>query len=105
MEDIRIGREGKSTQYHVNVDVASSPFIEANKQRTCLIISRPVTNYFTISFYDAAVLDQGINIYPGGNPFILNIQQHGSLVTRRMTVIGTVGLQTIGVWEEKVEQE
>lgn len=86
-----------STQSTVNVATTTTSLVPAAPNRVALIISAPLTNRFTISLLTAAVLDQGVTLYPAGRTLSLNIHDHGDIVTRAWAAISATAAQNVTV--------
>ena len=98
-ESIRYGRRTTSSQQLVIVGTSSVTFLVSSPRRVAIIVSAPPTNRFTLSLQTTAVLDQGINVYPTGQPLVLTIETHGDLVTRAWTAISATASQSVTVIE------
>lgn len=68
------GREQRTVAIQA---AASTQLAGPNERRRGILISAPPTNRVTLSFAGAAVLDQGITIYPAGNPLYLTTDVFG----------------------------
>lgn len=69
----RRGLDQKTT----SVDTTDSPLLGPNPRRWALIFSAPLTNRYTLSFKRAAVLDEGITVYPTTLPLVLTHNEFG----------------------------
>lgn len=93
-------------EVHALVGITDSPLLGPNPYRVGLIISAPLTNRFTISFDGvAAVLDQGITIYPGSNPFFLPPDPRQCWLTESIRAISAVAGQVVNIVEIMEMQE
>ena len=77
----------------------STSFLEESSDRIGIIVNAPLTNRFTLSLANGAVLDEGITLYPGNDPLILTVEQHGQLVTLSWTATSAVADQDVTVIE------
>lgn len=75
----------------------SSLLLGPNGRRKAVIISAPVTNRITLSFGGPAVLDKGINLYPGSSPLVLGGDWCLCWITEDIFAISAVADQVIGV--------
>lgn len=106
MEDVRIGRRARTFQTILAITNANgNANIPANEKRVAISFSSPVSDYYTLSLANVAVIDQGINIFTATPGKDFNIQDHGDLVTKRFTFIHSAGAITIGVFETVLEEE
>jgi hypothetical protein len=64
-------------QRTVSVATTDSPLAPANGHRKSILISCPPTNRISLAFGQAAVLDQGITLFPGERPFLMDRNDFG----------------------------
>jgi hypothetical protein len=82
----------------VNIATTDTQLAGPNPRRRGLMISSPPTNRITVSFGDtAAVLDQGITLYPGNPPLLLEVGMWGDSITEGIRCISAVGAQNISI--------
>lgn len=86
-----------SSQSVVSIATSSTQLVSQSPQRVGLIIGGPIVNRFTISLESTAVLDQGITLGAAAAPLMLNIRDHGDLVTRALTAISATASQNVTV--------
>ena len=99
MEDVRIYRETGVHSTVVNVLTTPTLLVGDSFQRVAIVLSCPATTRITIS-EDPNVTDlNGIVLFPNGYPLILDIQQVGNLVTRRLYAVSQTAPQTLGFAE------
>lgn len=98
-QGIATGRRTTSSQSNQTVATTSNYFLSPAPTRVAVIVSAPATNRFTLSLAEPAVLDQGITLYPGKNPLILTVEEHGDIVTKLWTAIGDTVSQTVEIIE------
>ena len=89
-DDMRAMQTSQSSLVTASIGVADTAFLSADANRISIIISAPSTNRCTINFEGAAVLDQGITLYPGGPPLSLNLTQHGGIVKKQCRAISPI---------------
>lgn len=78
---------------------ASTQFLQEAADRVGIIVNAPLTNRFTLSLATGAVLDEGITLYPGNDPLILTVEQHGQLVVLAWTAVSATAAQDVTVIE------
>lgn len=83
----------------VTVATTDTALVPGNPDRVGLILSCPRTNRVTVTMQGAAVLDSGINLYPGGPPFVVCVKYQGQFACRPLRAIAATGAETIGVVE------
>lgn len=76
MFDIERARRGRQL-VTATIGVTDSAFLNSHEKRWGVLISAHPTNRFTIQFQGAAVLDQGITVYPGTLPLLLTHADFG----------------------------
>lgn len=81
MEGIRIGRRTKINQYTWSTGVGQAQIVPPNPRRVALMIGSPVSSVAFIAPALPVTTTTGIPINTGQNPIILNIEDHGELVT------------------------
>lgn len=80
-----------STQTTVSLAInTSAPLIPAAANRVALLVQAPTGTKFTMSMLSTAVPDQGITLYPSGQTLMLNLRDHGDIVTRAWSAISSV---------------
>jgi hypothetical protein len=94
-EDWPVQEKGSTHQSAAPVDVVDGPFVPQSDTRVALVIQAPQTNRVTLSWGGAAVLDQGITLYPGGAALVLNLWAHGAMVRGPIRAVGAVALQSL----------
>ena len=80
----------------VSVGLTSTQLVGPNLKRFALLIGAPLTNRVTLSFGGPAVLDQGITLYPLGQPLLLLFDYLGDALHEDVFAITTAGAQTVG---------
>lgn len=99
-ESMQLSRRTTSRQSAISVGTSSGFLLSPSPNRVALIFSAPLTNRFTVSLaFPTAVLDQGITLYPAGNPVTLTVEEHGDIVTRAWAAISATASQTATVIE------
>ena len=88
-----------SIQRKINVALTTTSFLEESSDRVGLIINAPLTDYFTISLEETAILNEGITLYAGNEPLILTLAEHGQLVTLSWSAISSMSAQDVTVIE------
>lgn len=81
------------------IATTDSQLLGPNPNRHSLLISSGLSNRFTISFGDAAVLDKDITIYPGQAPLILRYDDFGGAITEEIRAISAGAAQFVSVVE------
>lgn len=81
------------------VQLTDTELIGPNQLRYALVIGAPAANRVTLSLRSVAVLDAGINLYPGGPPLVLAFERFGGAVREDLRGITTVAIQQIGIWD------
>lgn len=104
MQDVLIGRKSQAFQVVQTVPVTSIVLLESDSNRFSIVISPPSAGTLTLSFAETAIANEGIRIDTTGEPFILTLKEHGSLVTRRITAIMSAGSIPIGIWIARFEE-
>lgn len=100
MEDFNLGRETEMSQKLVTVPNATSILlIDRNPNRVALVIGDPSASVVTISRRNDVTSGQGIHLNNGNVPMVLNIKDHGNIVTEEFYAIATAGTPTVCVWE------
>lgn len=89
------GKRRWRNAFTVSVDTADSPLLGSNPRRVGLIFSAPPTNRFTLSFGGTAVLDQGLTLYPAGNPLVLPTCTIGGSLSESIRAISAVAAQNV----------
>lgn len=64
-------------QRSVSVGTTSTVLLGGNPRRWALLIGAPNANRISLDFQRAAVLDQGITLYPSGPPLLLTHADFG----------------------------
>lgn len=91
MEDIRLGRQTVTMEVPISLTNASQAFLERDLFRTVLILWPPPSGTTTFSINSPVVVDQGITVPSGSPPVVLNIKDHGDIVTRQWFAIHSAG--------------
>src|SRR6266478_916650 len=99
MEDYKLGRATYSTFGSIAVTTSATVLCRADIHRTSLIISCPVANRVTISDKPGVTDQDGIVLYLGQSPLVLDLIHHGSFVTKMLFAISNSSTNTIGVAE------
>jgi hypothetical protein len=84
-------------QRTVSVGTTDSPLLGPNPQRKAIIFVAPATNRYTVSFTGAAVLDQGLTIYPGQPPMNLDRDVYGDAFIEEVRAISAGVAQIVSV--------
>lgn len=92
MEDVRIGRKtGSPYSQHVRVtDTTAVLLVPRNPKRYSLILSAGSGNYFVSPNRNMADTE-GIRFTNSTTPVVLNVKDHGHLVTGDLYAIATSG--------------
>ncbi len=96
MEDVRIGRLANFAESNVAVGVASAQVVAASPNCYALMFSPPAAGTVTLSTITPVVAGVGFSLNAGGLPLLLNIKDHGAMVTKAWFGIAT-GATTIQV--------
>ncbi len=97
--DVDMGRKSGVYTKVVNVGTSATELTGESPMRMTLIVSCPASTRITIS-QDPNVTDaNGIILNNGGGPLVLDIQRHGSIVTRRLFAVSQTSAQNVGVTE------
>jgi hypothetical protein len=105
IEDIRIGRKTKVSQFTVEVGIASTQLVASDSNRVAIRFSNPITNRVTISMRESAVDLNGMIMFPSGNPLALSLGDDGMIVTREFNAIANVAPEFITMWIVSLEEE
>lgn len=89
MEDIRLGRQSLWTETNTAVGIASGNLVAGSPTRDVLIFSPPLAGTVTISTVSPVVAGVGFALNAGGLPLMLNIRDHGAMVTAAWFSIAT----------------
>jgi hypothetical protein len=87
--------ESTAAQNTVTIGTTSTAFIPRSDKRVAIVLNPPLTNRYTISMVNPAVLDVGITVYPGQWPVILSLQDVGDLTRRDWWAISAVAGQAV----------
>jgi len=98
-DDIRALAGVSPGQTVVNVATTDTPLVPQSPSRVCLIIGAPPTNRVTLTWSGAAVLDQGVTLYPAQPPLVLTAQEHGALCTGAVRAISATLAQNVAYTE------
>lgn len=94
MEDVRIGRRATFAETDVAVGVASVLLVAASPNRFSLVLGAPLVGTFTFSTNTPAVSGVGLQLTAGQPPLVLNIKDHGQMVTQNWYAICSGAGQT-----------
>lgn len=83
----------------ISVGTTSTQILGPNPRRWGLLIGSPLTNRVTLSPRLAAVLDNGITLYPTNAPLYLTFGHIGESIREDIYAIAVTAAQTIGVWD------
>ena len=89
MEDIKLGREQHGSMVLYSVGATFQKILDHDDKRTCLILGSPIANTVTFGFTDGVASGNGLNLLAGQTPIILNIKDHGEIVTKAIFAIGS----------------
>ena len=78
-------------------NVNSTQILGPNVKRRAVIINAPPVNRVTISLTNSAVLDQGITLYPGGQPFQITTGNVGRALEGPISAISAVAPQNVTI--------
>lgn len=96
MEDVRIGRAALFSETQVAIGVASGNVVAASPNCFALVFSPPAAGTVTLSTNTPVVAGAGFALNANGLPLMLNIKDHGAMVTKAWFGIGS-GATTIQV--------
>jgi hypothetical protein len=91
IEDVRLGRKTGITQTNVLVGAASGVVLDTDELRSFIIFYPPFSGVVTLSIVDPVVATVGVKLESTDHPLMLDIQQHGQLVTKTWFGIHSVG--------------
>jgi hypothetical protein len=92
-------RQSTAAQVKVNVGLTSTPLVAQSDKRVALVIGAPLTNRITLSWFNPAVLDEGITIYPTQWPVILTLQDVGAMIMNPIWAVSAVAAQDVNFIE------
>lgn len=90
IEDVRLGRQSIWSENNVPVGIASGNLCAASPNRVALVFSPPLAGTVTISTISPVVSGVGFALNAGGLPLMLNIRDHGQMVTQAWFAIASV---------------
>lgn len=91
LEDIRLGRQIKSSQESKSVASTATPLIGQEENRVFIIFYPPPSGTITFSPFKDVAAGIGITLPSTGHPIMLDIKTHGLLVTRNWYAVHSVG--------------
>jgi len=103
MEDVKIGRKTGSTQRTVTLNTTSQDVVDADAKRFSLILNAPTSGRVTYSLRPTATDLNGIVLYATMQPLVLNLKDHGAIVTSRLTAITNTGSQVTTIVETRFD--
>lgn len=83
----------------VTVGTASTQLLGPNPRRVGVIVSSPPTNAITLSWAGAAVLNEGVTLFPADSPWAMYSYQIGSALGQPVFAISDVAGQNVAVTE------
>lgn len=92
-------RRTRTRRVTVSVQLTDTPLIPGDPNRLAITFVSGATNRYTLGFREAAVLDQGVTIYPATMPYTLTIEDHGDAVMGAWNAISAVAIQNVTVIE------
>src|SRR5262249_1106968 len=90
--------ESVPTEYVVAVATTKTLLLPMDESRVSAIISAPVTNPMTLTFSQDAAVTTGLGVPGGGQPVLLSLAMHGSIVRGPIYATIAVAGETITVW-------
>lgn len=110
MEDVKLGREMQSSITYVQVSTNSIQLVPGDDKRTSLIFSsKPsfsAVSEVTICVDPPAVADNGLMLSGYNHPIMLNLKDHGDLVTKAWYGISSLGTVPVAVaWSRLARKE
>lgn len=94
MEDVRLGRVMTYSETLVAVGVTTVPLVTGSLTRTMLVLGAPLLGTFTFSTAALGGSGIGLTLAAGMPPIILNIKDHGQMVTQPWNAICSGAGQT-----------
>lgn len=85
--------------HSVAVGTTSTPLLGPSEHRRAIILSAPQLNRYSVSFGGTAVLAQGVTMYPGQAPLLIDYAQWGESVKMPMNAIFDTTGETLGFTE------
>ena len=99
MEDVRLGRKEMPQEHFITVTTSSQQLLPPAPDRAALMISSALAGNLTLSINQGVVSGSGINRGAGTAPLILNVKDHGQLVTSGWWGIMDAGTEVIACYE------
>jgi hypothetical protein len=83
----------------VTVATTATQLVGPNPNRVGVLLSAPPTNRYTFSWMPAAVLDQGVTLFPTDVPYKLLESEIGSAIEQPISAISAAADQVVAVTE------
>lgn len=99
MEDIRIGRDTKTSIHTAVISTTPTPIIDASPERTMLIVFPGAAGAITLSPFANMIDGIGIIISGFTSPMVMTIQEYGDIITKQLYVTNATAGTTIS-WLE-----
>lgn len=105
MEDVKIGRETGGNEVPYSVGASAIQILPNDPKRTSLILSPPIANTVTFGFTNSVASGVGMNLSVNSSPIVLNIKDHGELVTKPIFAIGSGAGTNGAIWYSSLQRE
>jgi hypothetical protein len=79
----------QETENVIAIGVASSSLLGSNAARRKIICTPMLAGNYTVSSITPAILGQGVQVFAGGPPVIIDDEQYGKFTTLPLFVIGS----------------
>lgn len=94
IEDVRLGRQASYSETLIAVGITTVPLVSAAPNRMSLVLGAPLVGTFTFSIAALGGSGIGLTLAAGMPPIILNIKDHGQMVTQPWNAICSGAGQT-----------
>jgi len=98
-EDHLLGRRQRPSQASFALSTVSQPVAAFARDRAAIIFDPPSAGTVTLSLLDPAAAGIGLTLRSTDPPLILNVIQHGGLVTAAWRAVASAGTPTFAVFE------
>lgn len=97
IEDIRIGRYSRAYNISTVMGAVAIEIVPEDKNRLCLILGAPTSGTLFWSHDPAVTVLTGIPLPTGFPPIVLNVKDHGEIVTGKVFGIISAGTPNVSV--------
>lgn len=99
LQDVKIGRKTFGNMQTKQLSVALSAHVSPNPMRRVLILSPHDTIDYYVCMSDNGTSQGHLRISKGTDNLVLNVDEHGDIVTRGLWAFAASGTPTVGFYE------